>query len=230
VILVRRSPSPSEAGYPARQSGATDLSTGPEFHPLNPPTSTPLSGPIPPPKPRRDSPSRRYVYWSDRSWEEYQKLRRIIEKRRLVGSGGREETHGRAGGRPPVGDATLQELLDAYHWKQRVCARAAVPRRVDETAVRALRVLYAPHPFGWLAPFLTLDRMVVQTFPSYRPPRRLHAIAGFCENGLLRPAWRTEDEWVIEDSAPTPTRIPEYHYLRGNLGYRPLDQEATLAA
>ena len=119
-------------------------------------------------------------------------------------------------------------------WKPTVgssaCARAAAPRSVDEAAVRALRVLYAPHPLVWLAPFPALDRLVVHTFPSYRPPRRLHAIAGFCESGLLRPEWRTGDEWVIEDSAPSPTRIPDFHYLRGNLGYRPVDQGATLAA
>ena len=134
------------------------------------------------------------------------------------------------GGRPPLSDATFDELLEAYRWKQRVCARAAAPRKVDEAAVRALRVLYAPHPLVWLAPFPALDRLVVHTFPSYRPPRRLHAIAGFCESGLLRPEWRTGDEWVIEDSAPSPTRIPDFHYLRGNLGYRPVDQGATLAA
>jgi hypothetical protein len=71
--------------------------------------------------------------------------------------------------------------------------------------------------------------MVVQTFPSYRPPRRLHVIAGFCENGLLRPTWSDGGEWIIVDSAPPPIRVPDYHYLRGNLGARPLDQGATLA-
>ena len=40
----------------------------------------------------------------------------------------------------------------------------------------------------------------------------------------------TEKEWIIDDVAPPPTRVTEYHYLRGNLGYRPIDQEATLAA
>ncbi|EQD69987.1 hypothetical protein B1B_05232, partial [mine drainage metagenome] len=30
-----------------------------------------------------------------------------------------------------------------------------------------------------------------------------------------------------DDATPPPTRIPDYHYLRGNLGYRPLDQEAA---
>ena len=227
---MQKQPSPSARGLPGPESGAPDPSPSPEFHPLIPPSSAPLTTPLPPPELRSDRPTRRYVYWSQRTWEEYQKLHRTIEKRRLVGSAGRGRERGRAGGRPPVGDATLQELLEAYRWKQRVCARAAAPHKVDESAVRALRVFYAPHPFGWLAPFTALDRMVVQTFPSYRPPRRLHAIAGFCENGLLRPTWSDGEEWIIDDATPAPTRIPEYHFLRGNLGYRPLDQEATLAA
>jgi hypothetical protein len=151
----------------------------------------------------------------------------MCEHCQVLESAGRGAPKGRAGGRPPLSDATFDELLDAYRWRQRVCARAAAPRKVDEAALRALRVFYAPHPFGWLAPFPSLDRMVVQTFPSYRPPRRLHVVAGFCENGLLRPTWRDGEEWIIDDSAPPPTRVPEYYYLRGNLGYRPLDQEAA---
>ena len=221
---------PSESRSPGPVSGPPDPSPGPEFHPTNPPSfplQTPTVSPVKPPRRRRNL---REIYLSDRNWAEFQRIRQVVGKRGLVGSAGRGEPKGRAGGRPPLSDAAFDELLEAYRWKQRVCARAAAPRKVDEAAVRALRVFYAPHPFGWLAPFPALDRLVVQTFPSYRPPRRLHAIAGFCESGLLRPAWQTGDEWIIEDSAPSPPRIPEFHYLRGNLGYRPLDQEATLAA
>ena len=101
---------------------------------------------------------------------------------------------------------------------------------MDETAIRALRSLYGPQPFGWRAPFPTLDKVVVDTFPSYRPPRRLHVIGSFCDNGLIRPVYQTGDEWDIELSTPVPTRIPEYHFIRGNLGIRPLDQEASVAA
>ncbi len=187
--------------------------------------TTPVPGPELPPPPT----SQRHLWLSDRTWSEFRRVQRIVSQRGLVGSSGRGRGRGRSGGRPPIADATLLELLEAYRWRQRVCARAAAPRKVDEAAVRALRVFYAPHPFGWLAPFRAVDRMVVQTFPSYRPPRRLHVIAGFCENGLLRPTWSDGEEWTILDSAPPPIRVPDYHYLRGNLGCRPLDREGTLA-
>jgi hypothetical protein len=187
--------------------------------------TTPVPGPELPPPPT----SQRHLWLSDRTWSEFRRVQRIVSQRGLVGSSGRGRGRGRSGGRPPIADATLLELLEAFRWRQRVCARAAAPRKVDEAAVRALRVFYAPHPFGWLAPFPAVDRMVVQTFPSYRPPRRLHVIAGFCENGLLRPTWSDGDEWIIVDSAPPPIRVPDYHYLRGNLGARPLDQGATSA-
>ena len=227
---MQRAPSPSEAGTPGPKSGAPDPSPGPEFHPTNSPSFTLQTPLVSPYKPARRRANLRQVYLSNRNWSEFQRIRQIVGKRGLVGSAGRGESKGRAGGRPPLSDAAFDELQEAYRWKQRVCARAAAPRKVDEAAVRALRVLYAPHPFGWLAPFPTLDRMVVQTFPSYRPPRRLHVVAGFCESGLLRPTWRDGEEWIIDDVAPPPTRFTEYHYLRGNLGYRPIDQEATLAA
>src|SRR5580658_8433155 len=221
--------SPSERGSRGPGSGAPDPSPDPEFHPPNPPPFTRQTPTVSPVKPARRRHNLREVYLSDRNWTEFQRIRQIVGKRGLVGSAGRGESKGRAGGRPPLSDAAFDELLEAYRWKQRVRARVAAPRKVDETALRALRVFYAPHPFGWLAPFPSLDRMVVQTFPSYRPPRRLHVVAGFCENGLLRPTWRDGEEWIIDDSAPPPTRVPEYYYLRGNLGYRPLDQEAAPA-
>jgi hypothetical protein len=221
---------PSERGSPGPESEPPDPPPGPEFHPTNLPPFTLQTPTVSPDKPVRRRHNLREVYLSDHNWSEFQRIRQVVGKRGLVGSAGRGGTKGRAGGRPPLSDAAFDELLGAYHWKQRVCARAAAPRKVDEAAVRSLRVFYAPHPFGWLAPFPALDRMVVQTFPSYRPPRRLHVIAGFCESGLLRPTWSDGEEWIIDDTPPPPTRIPEYHYLRGDLGYRPLDQEATLAA
>jgi hypothetical protein len=224
--MQRPSP-PSERGSPGPESGTPDSSPGPEFHPTNPPPFTLPTPAVSPDKPVRRRNNLREVYLSDRNWNEFQRIRQVVRTRGLVGSAGRGEPKGRAGGRPPLSDTAFDELLEAYRWKQRVCARAAAPRKVDESALRALRIFYAPHPFSWLAPFPPLDRMVVQTFPSYRPPRRLHVIAGFCENGLLRPTWRDGDEWIIDDSTPPPTRIPEYLYLRGNLGYRPLDQEAA---
>ena len=176
---------PSESRSPGPVSGPPDPSPGPEFHPTNPPSftlQTPTVSPVKPPRRRRNL---REVYLSDRNWAEFQRIRQVVGKRGLVGSAGRGQPKGRAGGRPPLSDAAFDELLETYRWKQRVCARAAAPRKVDEAAVRALRIFYAPHPFGWLAPFPALDRLVVQMFPSYQPPRRLHAIAGFCETGLL---------------------------------------------
>lgn len=221
--------SPSERGPRGPGSEPPDLSSGPEFHPTNPPPFTRQTPPLSPVKPARRRHNLREVYLSDRNWNEFQRIRQVVGKRGLVGSAGRGEPKGRAGGRPPLSDAAFDELLEAYRWKQRVCARAAAPRKVDEAVVRALRIFYAPHPFDWLAPFPSLDRIVVQTFPSYRPPRRLHVIAGFCETGLLRPTWKYGDEWLIDDSPLPPTRVPDYHYRRGNLGYRPIDRGGSPA-
>jgi hypothetical protein len=226
---MQRPPAPSVKAPSEPSPTSPLLSSSPEFRDMNygssGPETTPVPGPELPPLPT----SQRHLWLSDRTWSEFRRVQRVVSKRGLVGSSGRGRGRGRSGGRPPIADATLLELLEAHRWRQRVCARAAIHRKVDESAVRALRVFYAPHPFGWLAPFPAIDQMVVQTFPSYRPPRRLHVVAGFCENGLLRPTWRDGEEWIIDDSTPPPTRVPEYHYLRGNLGYRPLDQEATLA-
>jgi hypothetical protein len=221
---------PSERTPSELVPGSPILSNSSEFRDTNYGRSDTGTTPVPGPELPPPSTSQRHLWLSERAWSEFRRIQRIVSKRGLVGSSGRGRGRGKSGGRPPIADATLLELLDAYRWKQRVCARAAAPPKVNEAAVRSLRVFYAPHPFGWLAPFPALDRMVVQTFPSYRPPRRLHVIAGFCENGLLRPTWRDGDEWIVDDSAPPPTRVPEYHYLRGDLGFRPLDQEATLAA
>jgi hypothetical protein len=226
---MQRPPAPSVEAPSEPSPTSPLLSSSPEFRDMNygssGPGTTPVPGPDLPPLPT----SQRHLWLSDRTWSEFRRVQRVVAKRGLVGSSGRGRGRGRSGGRPPIADATLLELLEAYRWRQRVCARAAIPRKVDESAVRALRVFYAPHPFGWLAPFPAIDQMVVQTFPSYRPPRRLHVVAGFCENGLLRPTWRDGEEWIIDDSTPPPTRVPDYHYLRGNLGCRPLDQEASLA-
>ena len=203
------------------------------------PSSTRQSPPVSPHKPPPVSPAElrsagtisTEVYLSDRDWSEFQRSPSDHREEGACRVGGSREGAGTGGrSRPPLATPRFDELLEAYRWKQRVCARAAAPRKVDESRRPSPEGLLRPHPFGWLAPFPALDRMVVQTFPSYRPPRRLHAIAGFCENGLLRPTWSDGEEWIIDDATPAPTRIPEYHYLRGNLGYRPLDQEATLAA
>ncbi len=160
----------------------------------------------------------------------FRRVQRIVARRRLVGGSGPIVDGVKRGGRPAVVDATLQELLEAWRWKQRLCARSASPRKVDQTAIRALARLYGPHPFGWLAPFSSVDRVVLETFPAYRPPRRLHVVAGFCENGLVRPVYRAGDEWTIEDRIPLPSQVRDYNYLRGNLGARPLDEEASVAA
>lgn len=220
---------PSENALPRPSSTLPHPSPGPEFLPPNPPSSYPLSPPVPAHKLDPTLTERRHVYLSSRSWAEFARLKRVVQKRGLVTSSGRGRGPGKSGGRPAISEAAFAELLEAYRWKQRVCARSAFPRKVDETAIRVLRRLYGPHPFGWPAPFTAVDRAVLETFPSYRPPKRLHVIINYCENGLVRPVYNLDDEWTFEDRIPPPNSVSEYHYLRGNLGYRPLDEEATVA-
>jgi hypothetical protein len=225
-LSVRKPTSPTPSRPP---SDPSTPSPGPGFRPPNPPYSGPQNPPIPAPKSESEGSIKRNVRLSPRSWAEFRRLQRTIYKRGLVGGSGPIVDGVRRGGRPAIADATFQELLEAYRWKQRVCARSESPRKVDETAIRALRRLYGPHPFGWPAPFKTLDRVVLETFPSYRPPKRHHVVVNYCENGLIRPVYKLGDEWTFEDRVPLPNSVPEYHYLRGNLGYRPLDEEATVA-
>ncbi len=195
-----------------------------EFHPRNPPTSTPGTTPIPPPELRTPPARRGYVYWSTGTWEAFRGIQKSIRKRGLICSSGRGQPKGAAGGRPPISDATQQELIEAYLWKQRVCARAASPRKVDVTAVRSLAALYAPRPFGWLAPFKEIDRTIVGLHPSYRPPKRIEVAIGYIDDGLIRPVTRVGDDLFEPPGTPLPDRVPEFQYARGVLNVQTLEE------
>lgn len=168
---------------------------------------------------------------SDRLWAEYQRSVRAKKKQGLTAAVRRQDPDGRwVGGRPPVGEAVLEDWFEAHRWRQRVCAQAAKPSKVDRKAIQALRILYAPRPWEWAAPFPALDHAIATTFPGFRPPRRRLEVSSYCDNGLIRAARAVEDTWELANVTPAPIEVHQFRYVRGNLEtIRPLDQEVSVA-
>jgi hypothetical protein len=174
----------------------------------------------------------RTVYWTDRDWEEYQRHVRETTKKGLVISMGVGKPKGLAGGRPPVGSATIRRLLDQSRESARVRALGRVAgRKVDHKAILAVSALFGPKPTRWAAPFTDIDRVIAHTFPDYRPARRRVTTVDFCDKGVLRPAVLDPEEkaWQLDVAIPLPTTVDQYHYLRGNFAVRTLDDTGSIA-
>ena len=227
---MQKQPSPSARGLPGARVRCPRPLPQPRVPPPEPPQFRPLNHPRSTPGTPQRSADSTPLYWSQRTWEEYQKLHRTIEKRRLVGSVRSREGAGK-GRREAPGRLTRPS------WS---CWR---PTAGGSACARALRLLARSTrpPFGPCGSSTPPTRSVgSHRFPqstgwSSRPSRATDLRDGCTSSPdsartvCSVPPGATEKSGSSSIRHPPPIRVPDYHYLRGNLGCRPLDQEATLA-